>query len=122
VGLERAWVTMGFLEIAAQNFETAHDHFLRFLRSQQRVHSVRYILAAVVGTAVYRAHAGDDFTALVRALAVLQHPGVDWETRQRAEALCAELTARLTPDQISQARQEAVGRSFDAILAGIVGP
>ncbi len=121
VGLERASVAMGFLEIDAENFEAARSHFLTFLRARQRVHAVRYILAAVLGTAVVRAHFGDPFTALVWALSVLQHPGLDWEARQRAETLCAGLQAQLTPDQISQAQQEAVGQPFNAILSGIVG-
>ncbi len=120
VGLERAWVTMGFLEIAAQNFEAAHAHFLRFLHSKQRMHSVRYILAAVVGTAVIRAQTGDSFTALVWALSVLQHPGCDWEARQRAETLSARLQAQLAPNQIAQAQQQAETQPFDEILAGIV--
>ncbi|MBL1128163.1 MAG: hypothetical protein D8M54_06560 [Chloroflexi bacterium] len=121
VGLERASVAMGFLEIDAENFEAARSHFLTFLRARQRVHAVRYILAAVLGTAVVCAHFGDPFTALVWALSVLQHPGLDWEARQRAETLCAGLQAQLTPDQISQAQQEAVGQPFNAILSGIVG-
>lgn len=122
VGLERASVTKGFLEIEAGDFAAAQSLFLTFLQTKQRAHAVRYILAAVLGTAVVRAHDGDPFTALVWALAVLQHPGLDWEARRRAETLVAALHAQLTPAQITQAQQEADGQPFSAILASIVGP
>jgi tetratricopeptide (TPR) repeat protein len=121
VGLERASVAMGFLEIDAANFEAARSHFLTFLRARQRDHAVRYILAAVLGTAVVHAHFGDPFTALVWTLSVLQHPGLDWEARRRAETLGAELQAQLTPDQIARAQREAGERSFDTILANVLG-
>jgi predicted ATPase len=121
VGLERASVTVGFLEIAAGNFEAAESHFLMFLRARRRDHAVRYILTAVLGTAVVRAHFGDPFTALVWASSVLRHPGLDWESRRRAETLCAELHVQLTVAQITQAQQEAAGQPFDAILSSIVG-
>jgi DNA-binding SARP family transcriptional activator/predicted ATPase len=121
VGLERASVSFGFLEIDAGNLEAARSHFLTFLRARQRVHAVRYILAAVLGTAVVRAHFGDPFAALAWTLSVLQHPGLDWEASRRAETLRTELQAQLTPDQISQAQQVAGEQPFDAILSTIVG-
>ena len=117
VGRERALVTLGYLEIACGNYQTAHTHFLTFLRAKERVHSIRYVLAAVVGTAVLQAHAGDAFTALVWTLSVLQHPGVDWETRQRAEALRPELEESLAPQQITAAQQQAANQPFAVILA-----
>ncbi|MAT99808.1 MAG: hypothetical protein CL608_21925 [Anaerolineaceae bacterium] len=120
VGRERALVTMGFLEIECGNLEAAHDHFLTFLRTKERIHSVRYILAAVVGTAVLQARSGDPFTALVWTLSVLQHPGVDWEARQRAEALRPSLEAALSPEQITCAQQQAANQSFAAILAHVL--
>lgn len=119
VGLERASVAMGFLEIDAGNFEAARSYFLTFLRARQRVHAVRYILAAVLGTAVVRAHFGDPFTALVWTLSVLQHPGLDWEARRRAETLCANLQERLPSDQITLA-QQAAGQPFEAVLADVL--
>lgn len=120
VGLERASVTLGFLEIDAGNFEAAQSHFLTFLRITQRIHSLRYILSAVMGTAVVQAHTGDSATALVWTLAVLQHPGLDWENRQRAEALRAQLEGQLPPDQITMAQQIASQKSFDVVLADIL--
>lgn len=120
VGRERTLVTMGFLEIECGNLEAAHDHFLTFLQAKERIHSVRYILAAVVGTAVLQARSGDPFTALVWTLSVLQHPGVDWEARQRAEALRPSLEAALSPVQITCAQQQAANQSFAAILAHVL--
>lgn len=121
VGLERASVTLGFLEIDTGDFEMAQSHFLTFLRARQRHHAVRYILAAVLGTAVVRAQFGDPFTALVWTLSVLQHPGLDWESGRRGETLRAELQAQLTAEQIALAQQEAAGQSFDATVSSIVG-
>jgi tetratricopeptide (TPR) repeat protein len=120
VGLERASITLGFLEIDAENFETAQCLFLTFLRTTQRIHSLRYILAAVMGTAVVQSHTGDPFTALVWTLAVLQHPGLDWENKQRAEKLRTQLEGQLISDKINTARQIASQKSFDTILADIL--
>ena len=122
VGLERASVAMGFLEIDAGNFQAAQFHFLTFLQGKQRIHAIRYILAAVVGTAVVRAHAGDAFSALVWSISVLQHQGVDWEAKQRAQTLRAQLEPQLTPDQINAAQQIALQKPFESVLADILAP
>ncbi|MDX1414998.1 MAG: BTAD domain-containing putative transcriptional regulator [Candidatus Promineifilaceae bacterium] len=119
VGLERAWVTMGYLEIAAENLEAAHSYFLSFLRVTERVHSLRYLLVAMVGMAVVHARSGDAFTALAWSLAVQQHPSVDWESRQRAQTLAAELQQVLTPEAISQAEKIAAEKTFPAVLEEI---
>jgi tetratricopeptide (TPR) repeat protein len=120
VGLERAWVTMGFLEIAAGNLEAAQGHFLSFLRIKQRTHSIRYILAAVLGMAAVRARAGDSSTALLWTLAVLQHQGLDWEARQRGETLYAELEGQLSPEQVAGANAQAASQSFDRIMNAVL--
>jgi DNA-binding SARP family transcriptional activator/predicted ATPase len=117
VGLERAWVTMGFLELDAGNLEAAQYHFLAFLNVKQRTHSVRYILGAVVGSAVVQARLGNLTTALLWTLAVLQHPGVDWEVRQRADKLCLELQNKMPPEQITSTTQQLASHSFETILA-----
>jgi len=119
VGLERASVAMGFLEIDAGNFEAARGHFLTLLGAKQRVHAIRYVLAAVVGAAVLRVHAGDPFTALGWTLSVLQHQGLDWEVRQRAEVLRAELESQLSPEQIALA-QPAGCRPFADVLDDVL--
>ena len=120
VGLERAWVVLGFLEIAAENWAAAQTHFSAFLQVKQRTHSIRYILAAVVGTAVVQAHVDDKLTALSWIYAALQHPALDWETKQRADALRTQLEGDLSTDQLAWAQQQAVNHPFEAVLADLV--
>ncbi len=120
VGLERAWVTMGFLEIAAENWGAARTHFLAFLQVKQRTHSIRYILAAVVGMAIVQANVGDSLLALSWIYAVLQHPTLDWETKQRADTLRTHLEGDLSADQLTWAQQQAVNHPFAAVLADLV--
>jgi len=120
VGLERAWVTMGFLELAADDLGAARDRFLSFLKAKERTHSIRYVLAVVLGMASVRALSGDFFTALVWTTAVLQHRGIDWEARQRGQTLYAELESWLTPQQIADGRQQAESQSFESVLDAVV--
>lgn len=121
VGVDRISIPLGFLELELGNFAEAKAYFLTTLQAE-REQAPKYIFSAVVGLAtLYLLDEGDPAVALVWVLSVLAHPTIDWEARQRAETLCAELQAQLTPDQITQAQQEAVGRSFDAILSSILG-
>ncbi len=121
VGLERSWVSMGFLEIAAQNYEAAQTHFLTFLRSNQRVHSIRFILAAVIGIATCLAYYGDEYSALLWTMSVLQHKGLDWEVRRKADALYDKLMTQLSADEIAAARKQTSDQSFEMCIAAITG-
>lgn len=120
-GLSDATIALGFLEMAAGDFPAARRQFLRILQTQDQTKEAVFVLLAVIGMAALLARAGDMVTALVWVLAVLHHTTLHWETQQRAEALRAELQAQLTPDQISQAQEEAVRQPFSAILSSIVG-
>ncbi|MBE2224117.1 MAG: hypothetical protein IAF02_21435 [Anaerolineae bacterium] len=119
VGLERAWVMMGFLEIVAENWGAAQTHFSAFLQVKQRTHSIRYRLAAVVGTAVVQSKVGDKRLALSWIYTVLQHPALDWESKQRADTLRTQLEDDLAADQLAWAQQRAVDHPFDAVLADL---
>ncbi|HRQ40596.1 MAG TPA: BTAD domain-containing putative transcriptional regulator [Chloroflexota bacterium] len=120
-GLSDAAIALGFLEIATGDLLAARAQFLRILQTQDQTKLVVFMLSAVIGMAVLQARAGNPVTALVWTLSVLRHPALHWETQQRAESLHVELQAQLTPDQIAHAQQEASGRSFDAILASVLG-
>ncbi len=120
-GLSDATMTLGFLEIAAGDLAAARSQFLKILQAQEQTKEIVFVLAAVIGMAALQAQAGDIESALVWTLAVLHHTALHWETRQRAEALRAELQAQLTAEQISRAQREAGAQSFDTILTHILG-
>lgn len=120
LALKRAALALGFLELASSAAAAAQPHFLEILSDNQRMHAVKFILAAVLGMATLRASQGDAYSALVWTLAVLRHPTLDWEAQARGVALCAALETELTADAVHHAQEASAHLAFADVLADIL--
>ena len=74
-----------------------------------------------MGLASLQAKRGDIEQALELLLIVLNHPASLQGTKDRAEILCVELEARLTPQQIELAQVKARKQSFDQVVSQVLG-
>jgi len=120
VGVDRISISMGFLELELGNYTEAKTCFLTSLQAE-REQAIKYILGAVIGlTSLFLLQGGNPAVALVWVLSVLEHPTLDWEVRQRAETMLAELSSRFTPEQFAAARQQAANQPFSAVLADVI--
>ncbi len=120
VGVDRISISMGFLELELGHEAEAKACFLATLQAE-REQAIKYILGAVIGlTSLFLLQEGEPTVALVWVLSVLGHPTLDWEVRQRAETMLAELSSRLTPEQFAAARQQAANQPFLAVLADVI--
>ncbi|MBK8901299.1 MAG: hypothetical protein IPM53_08955 [Anaerolineaceae bacterium] len=118
-GLHDGTIYLGFLELAAGDYAAARAQFLTILQLDPGMQEIMFVLAAVVGMAAWQAQTGDLVTALGWTLAVLQQPALHWETKQRAEALRANLEQQLSPNQNALA-QEAASQPFTAVLTDVL--
>lgn len=107
VGRERSLLALGFLDLEEGDTGSARSRFRAAFEAGDRVHGTRYLLAAVVGTAAVHARTGDPADARAWLDAVLRHPGLDVESRLRAEALRATVPGAAEP------------LAFDAVIAAV---
>lgn len=89
VGHERAALASGRLDLEEGDAVAARARFRAVLEAGDRRLATRDLLAVVVGAAALRARAGDEASARAWLDAVLRHPGLDVESRLRAEAMRA---------------------------------
>lgn len=86
------------------------------LRIATEIHGMPVVLEALVGIASLWGKKGETQSALELLLIVLDHPACDQETKNRAEKLCAELTAQLTTRQIEAIQVQAQARPFETVV------
>ncbi len=89
VGHERAALASGRLDLEEGDAAAARARFRAVLEAGDHRLATRDLLAVVVGAAALRARAGDEASARAWLDAVLRHPGLDVESRLRAEAMRA---------------------------------
>jgi predicted signal transduction protein with EAL and GGDEF domain len=77
-------------------------------------------LEALVGIATLKAKQRNIEQALELSLIVLNHPASFQETKDRAEALRAELEAQLTSQQVEAAQARAKATTFEAAVEEIL--
>ena len=106
--------------------EQGADHearycFLDSFKVAVEVQAVSVALDTLVGLAAVQAKEWATEHALELLTYVLGHPSSSRQTKDRAERLRAELESQLSPQQIAAAQVRAQDRTFEAIVAEILG-
>jgi tetratricopeptide (TPR) repeat protein len=107
---------MGQSLFALGNNVEAERVWRESLRIGTEIQGKPVVLAALVGIASLRAKRGEAQFAFGLLLIVLNHPACDQETKNRADSLCTELEAQLTPAQIESIQAQAAEKTFEAVV------
>ncbi len=102
-------------------YAEARNCFLDSLKMAMEVQAIPAILDTLVGLAGAQAKEGAMEQALELLTHALSHPASSREMKDRAERLRAELEGQLSPQQIEAARSRAQAKTFEAIVAEILG-
>lgn len=89
------------------------------LAAALQVHSIPEALQALVGLAVYQAHAGRHGAALALATRVLAEPVGPDELRRSAEALQQASRAHFTPEEATRIEEQAGAQPLALVLTGL---
>jgi len=111
---------MGQSLFALGNHVEAEGVWLESLRIAHEINGMPVALEALIGIAGLRAQRGETQPALELLLIVLRHPACDQEIKNRAEKLCAELEARLTPKQIASIQNHATEIDLEVIIEDLL--
>ena len=115
-----ALIWQGLAEIALSDLNPADQHLREALRLAQQGSLLRCQLGALFGLAEWRARVDQPECALEVASYVNQHPAAERGLRDRAGALSAELSTRLTPLQIEAIQRRAATRSLDEVIDDVL--
>ena len=110
----------GLAESALGDLAAADQHLHEALRLAQQGSLLRCQLGALFGLAEWWARVDQTERALEVALYVSQHPAGERGMRDRATALTAELSARLTAPQIEAIQEQVTTRSLDEIIGEVL--
>lgn len=89
------------------------------LAAALQVQSLYETLRALIGLAVYQAHAGRHAAALALAVRVLAEPAGPDDVRRSAEDLRRTACAHLTPEEVAQIAERARTQALVQVLAGL---
>jgi predicted ATPase/transcriptional regulator with XRE-family HTH domain len=93
----------------------SQNAFQQALQIVVRIQATPIALCALTGIAALHAKNGATERAYELATYCWQHPSSNWQTKDRAERLRADLEARLTPEQIEAARSRAQSMTLDSL-------
>jgi predicted ATPase/transcriptional regulator with XRE-family HTH domain len=94
--------------------------FLHALQVSLHSQNIPAALYALTGVATVDAKTGVTERAFQLALYSRAHPSSNYQTKSRAERLCTELEAQLTPQQVESIQDRVRGKTFDALMQGIL--
>lgn len=113
--LSRALNSLSQLALAQSDFAEAESSALKaFLAAREHEYNLN-ALDALAALAEIHARSSRSFSAFAIALFVLKHSASSREAKDRAEKLCAEWEARLTPEQIEMAQSQARSGTLDSL-------
>jgi predicted ATPase/transcriptional regulator with XRE-family HTH domain len=116
----RVLAEMGGSMLALGNEAEAGRVWREALRIATELHGTPVALEALVGIARLKAKQVNSEQALELLLIVLNHPASFQKTKDRAEALRAELEAQLTSQQVAAAQARAKATTFEAAVEQIL--
>jgi tetratricopeptide (TPR) repeat protein len=116
LNLARAYIYLAHVELTLGNAILAQKLFTTAARAALEAPTPPYLLEALTGLAVIRAHQGDNVGALEWTYYILKHPLDMPRAKSRANQLQAELEARLTPDQVAAIQNQVQAAPFDQII------
>lgn len=118
-----ALVNLGAVTRDARKESDARRYLVEALRTALETQTTHTALQALIEIAALESKEGNTERALELVMQALQSPSITSDLRERAEALRAEMAARLTPQQIeaAQARADAAtleGLAQETLAAG----
>jgi len=118
--ISRALNLRGYFALALGEDLQARESFLQACRAAMpaRIHACA--LDALTGLAMLEARAGRHEQVFEWVLQILDNPASTKDTRNRAETLCLEMKANLTPRQIETV-QARPGKSIEELAEEILG-
>jgi predicted ATPase/transcriptional regulator with XRE-family HTH domain len=114
-------VYLGEATAAAGDSSEARRIFLEALHLAMEAQVTLLALDALMGLAQQQARAGEAQQALELSMCVLSHSASTQEAKDRAQLLGTQLESQLTPQQIEVAQASARAKSFDLLVAELLG-
>jgi tetratricopeptide (TPR) repeat protein len=121
--LEASTLTdLGFVLVERSAPLEARRIFQKALQIAARVRAIPIALFALAGLATLYAQEGKTEQAFALLTYLYAHPSSNQQTKERAELLCRELEAQISPPQIEAARAHAQALTLDEIIQGSILP
>ncbi|CAG0946887.1 partial Putative HTH-type transcriptional regulator, partial [Anaerolineae bacterium] len=107
------------IKVAQKDPGEAKLIFEEAIKMGMEIQAIPLVLDALIGLAGLHAQAGENEQSLEFAICVANHPAATQEAKSRAEKLVAELTPRLSPQQIETAQVRVRQKCFDEIIGQV---
>ena len=112
---------LGYILNERRAYSEAQQVFQEALHTAIRSQALPVALYALVGLASLYVQESAIEKALQLAMYIWQQPASNYQTRKRAEKLCAELASQLTTPQLEAVRSRALSASLDTIVSQLAG-
>lgn len=121
-GAASCLLNLGDIALAMEETETARERYVEGLQTAVAIQNESLTLTALLGMARVLLQSEKDETVLARELLALvaQHPAVTDETKDKAERLAAEVTARFPPEGAEGVQRRSEERSLAAVAADLL--
>lgn len=116
-GLASTLNNLGLLAFQLNDFVAAQAHFHEALQISSEMQTLPELLDALIGLALLMNKEGHGARAVELVAFALHHPSCEQETKDRAQALLAELQAQLSPAVVEAAQAKGRARDTDDIVA-----
>ena len=112
---------LGMTLLGMDDQAKAREYFLEALSIAKQAQLAPIMLDALLGYVILQADEGHYESALKMAIFIKQHPARTHDTKDRAETLCLEMEAQLTPEQIEVIRSQAMSMTLDKLVKDLLG-